>query len=159
MISYVLAVVCAVLILAADQLTKYLVTQNLAVAQSAPFIPGLFRFTHVENGGAAWGFLSGHTWILLSLTIVVILICFALLIQYGLKSKIMFWSVSLILAGGVGNMIDRIFRGGTVVDFLDCCFLDFPVFNVADCAIVIGSLLLALYFLKDVINEIKDRRN
>ena len=85
-------------------------------------------------------------------------VCVFCLVKYG-KNKLFFWSVCLVLSGGVGNMIDRVFRGGSVVDFLHFEFWpSFPVFNIADCAVVIGGGMLVLYFVLDIINEYKKKR-
>ena len=87
------------------------------------------------------------------------IICVALLIKEGFKNKLLFFSVSLILSGGIGNMIDRIFRDGNVVDFIHLHFMPtFPVFNIADCAVCIGACLLLLHFIIDMIKDYKIRR-
>ncbi len=148
--SYILAAVCSALLLVADQWTKHYIVTHFTLSESRPFIEGVLDFTYVHNKGGAWGMLSGYTWILLAATIVIMIICIALLLKNGFKSKLMFWSICFILAGGLGNMIDRIFRGGNVVDFLHLHFMpNFPVFNVADCGVVIGCGLLILYFILD----------
>ena len=82
-----------------------------------------------------------------------------MLIKEGFKNKLLFFSVCLILSGGIGNMIDRIFRNGNVVDFIHLHFMpEFPVFNIADCAVCIGAGLLLLYFIIDMIKDYKIRR-
>lgn len=157
--SYIIAAVVGVLMLAADRYTKYLA--ELYVPMTGPgveFIPDVISFWRTNNGGAAWGFLEGHTWLLLSLTVVIMIICVAMLLKYGLKNKLLFWALTLVLSGGVGNLIDRIFNGGMVVDFIYLEFMDFPTFNVADCAIVIGAGLMVLYFILDMIKETKKRK-
>lgn len=156
MISYVLAIVSFFVLIAADQITKYIVISNMTLNSSVEFLPGFMNFWYIHNQGGAWGFLEGHTWILLSLTILIMIICVAMLLKFGIRNKLMFWSVALILSGGTGNMIDRIFRGGKVIDFMHFEFIDFPVFNVADCAIVVGALLLVLYFAVDMYKESKE---
>ncbi len=159
MVSYILAAVTAVLTLVADQFTKVYISNNFEMAKSYEFLPGLIDITYIHNDGAAWGMLGGYTWLLLSITIVVMLICIALLLKYGMRDKLLFWSAMLILSGGLGNMIDRIFRSGMVIDFLHFEFWPtFPVFNVADCAIVVGTCLLAFYFFKSLIDEEKQKR-
>lgn len=159
MVSYILAAVTAVLALVADQFTKVYISNNFEMAKSYEFLPGLIDITYIHNDGAAWGMLGGYTWLLLSITMVVMLICIALLLKYGMRDKLLFWSAMLILSGGLGNMIDRIFRSGMVIDFLHFEFWPtFPVFNVADCAIVIGTCLLAFYFFKSLIDEEKQKR-
>ncbi len=153
MTSYVLAVIIGVVFLALDQITKYIVVQNMPLGADADFIPGFIGFWHINNKGGAWGFLEGYTWILLSVTIIVMIICFALLLKHGIKNKLLFWAITLVLSGGLGNMIDRIFNGGEVVDFIHLEFMKFPVFNIADCAIVVGAALLVLYFVVDMASD------
>lgn len=154
MVSYILAAVTGVIVLAADQFTKYFISNNFEMAKSYEFLPGIIDITYIHNDGAAWGMLGGYTWLLLSITIVVMLGCIALLLKWGLRDKIMFWSAMLILSGGVGNMIDRIFRGGNVIDFLHFEFWPtFPVFNIADCAICVGAGLIILSLFKSIIDE------
>ena len=118
MVSYILAVICSVLVLGADQLTKYLVAADFTLGETRDFLPGLIDFTYIHNRGGAWGMLYGHTYILLPVTVVIMALCVFLYIKYGKKSKLLFWAIALVLSGGIGNMIDRVFRGGNVVDFL-----------------------------------------
>lgn len=160
MITYILAAITGALVLCADQFTKVYVQNHFEMAKSYDFLPGLIDITYIHNDGGAWGMLGGYTWLLLSVTIVVMLVCIALLLKYGAKDKMMFWAIVLVLSGGVGNMIDRIFRGGKVIDFLHFEFWPtFPVFNIADCAIVVGAGLLMLYFFKGIIDEEKQKRS
>lgn len=158
MVSYILAVITAVAALVLDQFTKYYISNNFVMAETKPLIPHVLGITYVYNTGGAWGMLKDQTWLLLSVTIVIMLVCIALLLKFGVKNKLMFWAITLILSGGVGNMIDRIFRGGRVIDFFDLLFMEYPVFNVADCAIVIGAGMLLLYFLIDMIKESIQKR-
>lgn len=153
MVNYVLAVIVGIVMLVADRVTKYFVVSGTQLNDSFELIPGFIGFWHVHNKGGAWGFLDGYTWILLSITIIVMIICFAMLLKHGLKNKLLFWAITLVLSGGIGNMIDRIFNGGVVIDFLHFEFIDFPVFNIADCAIVLGGGLLILYFIVDFVKE------
>ncbi len=156
---YLLAGIISLLFLVADQLTKWYIASNFTLTQTKPFIEGLIDFTYVHNKGGAWGLMEGHTWILLSLTFFIMIVCIALLIKEGFKNKLLFFSVCLILSGGIGNMIDRIFRNGNVVDFIHLHFMpEFPVFNIADCAVCIGAGLLLLYFIIDMIKDYKIRR-
>lgn len=152
--SYILAALLSALLLAADQFTKYLITANFVLGQSKPFWPGVLEFTYIHNNGGAWGLMEGHTWLLLTVTLLIMIVCIALLIKKGLKNKLLFWAICLILSGGLGNMVDRLFRGGEVVDFLHLQFMPkFPVFNIADCAVCIGAGLLLLYFVIDIIRD------
>ncbi len=154
MISYILAVICAILLLVADAVSKIYIMSNFALGESAPFIKGLIDIIYIHNKGAAWGMLSGHTVVLLIFTAVVMIFCIFFLWKYAKKSKLLFWAISLVLSGGLGNMYDRIFRDGNVVDFLHFEFWpDFPIFNIADCGVVIGAGLLILYFVIDTVKE------
>lgn len=162
MVSYILAIVTGAVVLVADQFTKFLVSTNLEISKSYDILPKfldkIIGITYINNSGGAWGMLGGYTWLLLSVTIVIMLVCIALLLRCGIRDKLMFWAIILILSGGIGNMIDRIFRNGNVVDFLEFKFIRFPIFNVADCAIVVGAGILLLYFFKDMIDESKTKR-
>lgn len=158
MVSYIFAVITAAVFLVADQFTKYYISNNFTENVSYEFLPGILGITYINNTGGAWGMFRDQTWLLLSVTIVIMLVCIALLLKYGLKNKLMFWAMNLILSGGVGNLIDRVAREGHVRDFLDLRFMDYPVFNIADCAIVIGAGLLILYFVIDILKENKEKR-
>jgi signal peptidase II len=128
-----------------DQITKYIVVQNFAeIGDTLPLWPNVFHFTYVINTGAAFSFFRGQVEILrwISLVVSLILIIYvwftprlALLEQLG---------YGFILAGAIGNGIDR-FLFGYVVDFLDFRLINFPVFNIADVAINIGVILLLIY--------------
>ena len=159
MISYILAILSGVCLLGVDQYTKAYIVSEMQLLEEREFINGLIDIVYIHNKGGAWGMLQGHTWILVSVTIAVMFVCIALLLKHGFKNKLMFWSVTLVLFGGIGNMIDRIFREGNVVDFLHFEFWpSFPVFNVADCGIVIGAGLLILYFVLDMIKESRQKK-
>ena len=135
----------SVLVIVADYFTKMLAV-NVFKVNEITVIKDILYFTYVENRGAAFGMLQNHRWIFITVTTVVI----ALIILYVLikkpKRKIELTALSLICGGGIGNMIDRIFLS-YVVDFIDVRIINFPVFNVADCAVVIGCGLLILYLL------------
>ena len=156
MLSYILAVVSAVLLLGADQLTKYLVSAGFTLGERREFLNGFIDLTYIHNRGGAWGLLYGKTYILIPITVIVMAVCIIHYKKYGKKNKLLFWAIMLVLSGGIGNMIDRVFRDGNVIDFLHFEFFpSFPVFNVADCAIVVGAGLLILYFLIDSVKESK----
>lgn len=156
---FVIAGLVSALFLVADQLSKAYVVENFILTETRPFIDGFIDLTYVHNKGGAWGIMDGHTWMLLSLTLLIMIVCIAMLIKNGFKSKLLFFSVCMIISGGIGNMIDRIFRGGEVVDFIHLHFMpDFPVFNIADCAVCIGAGLLFLYFVVDMIKDYRKRR-
>ena len=160
MVSFIVAVLGGLAILVIDELTKYFIISNFSLGQSADFIKGLIDIVYIHNEGAAWGMLSGKTWILVAFTTVAMGFCGYLLWKYGRENKLMLTGLSLVVSGGIGNLIDRIFRNGKVIDFLHFEFWpEFPVFNVADCAIVVGVGFLMLYFVMDTINEYKSKKS
>ena len=157
MISYLLAIFTGLFVVGFDQYTKYLIKTTMVLSDKKGFIPGLVEISFIENTGSAWGMLSGHTLLLVIFTAIVMILLVIFLLKAGKKNKLLFWAIILIMSGGLGNMIDRIFRGGRVVDFLQFEFYpSFPVFNVADCAIVVGAGFLMLYFIIDAIREKKN---
>ena len=159
MVSYIVALLTGLCLLGFDQYTKALIIKNFHLSESKPFINGFIDLVYVQNTGGAWGLLSGQTVILLLITIIIMIFCVVVLVRYAKNNKLLFWSVVLVLFGGIGNMIDRIFRDGIVIDFLHFEFWpQFPVFNIADCGIVIGAGLLILYFLIDIKNDYKQKK-
>lgn len=159
MITYVLALVCGLLILSLDQLTKYIVSSTFSLGETKEFLNGFIEFCFVENPGSAWGMLAGKTYLLIGFTAIAMAACIFYYIKYGNKNRLLLWAISLVVSGGIGNMIDRVFRGGKVIDFLHFEFFPtFPVFNIADCAVVIGSGLFILYVVLDMIKESKSKK-
>jgi len=129
-------------IVAADQFTKYLTVANLALGERAPFIPGLLRFTYIQNTGAAFSSFEGQQWLF-----ALIFVVFTCLVIWEYRKKSMpfssfeRWCIAAIYGGGLGNMIDRV-RLGYVVDMIETEFMEFPVFNVADCFITCGCIAM-----------------
>ena len=156
MLSYILAVVCGLIIVCLDQTSKYYIISNFELGQTKEFLTGLIDIVYIHNEGAAWGVLSGKTALLVCFTLIALALCVMLCIKFGNKNKLLLWALTLVISGGIGNFIDRAFRDGKVIDFLHFEFWPtFPVFNVADCTIVIGVGLLILYFVIDIIKEKK----
>ncbi|SEN16976.1 signal peptidase II [Lihuaxuella thermophila] len=138
----------AVFILILDQSTKWLIVKNMSLYESIPVIDGFFHITSHRNPGAAFGILKHQQWLFITVTIFVIAIILYYLWQLKNERPWMSFSFALILGGAIGNLIDRI-QTGEVVDFLDFRFGDyhFPIFNVADSAIVVGVCILVLITL------------
>ena len=147
--TYILALVVAALVVVADQITKLLIATNLTSESCFPVLGGLFNIRFVENSGAAWSILEGKTWLLVAISLAIMAVCVFMLIKKTYGSKLMFWAISLVLAGGVGNLIDRVF------DFIEFGFIDFPVFNVADIAVCTGAGLVVLMFIIESIEDYK----
>ncbi len=132
-------------IVAADQITKYLTVENITQFADMEAIPGLFHLTHVHNTGAAWSSFQGMIW----LFALVFAVFTAAIIWEFSKKRLPFttferWCIVAIFGGGLGNMIDRL-RLGYVIDMIELDFMNFPVFNVADCFISCGTVLLLLH--------------
>ncbi|MBP3626987.1 MAG: signal peptidase II [Clostridia bacterium] len=158
MISFLLPILCGVIFLIADQISKAYFLANFTLGQSAEFIPGIIDFVYIHNTGSAWGMFSGKTIFLIVISLIVMAVCIGILIKLKNNNMLMTWSIILVLSGGIGNLIDRVFRGGKVVDFLHFEFYpEFPVFNIADCAVVIGGGLLILAYVLDIVKESKNK--
>ena len=139
------ALIAAVLV-AVDQLVKYLVMTRIPLGEHVPFIPYILDLTYVTNTGAAFSIFSEHTWAL-ALVSLVMSILLALALWKGLfKHPLGKLTLTLLLAGAVGNLIDRALRH-YVVDMFNVLFIDFAVFNVADICVVVGGIAAGLYYL------------
>jgi signal peptidase II len=139
--------IVALIGLAVDQLTKYWVVQGLKLGQSIPLWEGVFHFTYVTNKGAAFSLFTGGVWWLRWLSLIVSLALMALALLGPKMSRWEQAGYGFILAGALGNGLDR-FLAGEVVDFLDLRLIRFPVFNMADVFINIGiACLLASFFV------------
>ncbi len=152
----ILSVCLIVGIVLFDQITKWIVVETIPLHGRVPFLEGFVEFYHIRNEGAAWGMLADHRWVFLVFSTVGIIGMCYVLYKYGKESALMRWAIAFIVGGGIGNMIDRLFRVGEagehfVVDFLNFQFISFPVFNVADSFISIGAVLFVLYVIKDEI--------
>ena len=132
----------AVALILVDQLVKYWALTCLSPVGSISVIDGLLRLTYVENYGAAFGILQGQRWLLIVVTLAILAAACWLIASGRIRGTVERLCVSLIVAGGAGNLIDRILRG-FVVDYIDINELfSYPMFNLADCCVVIGAVLM-----------------
>ncbi len=139
------ALIAAVLV-AVDQLVKYLVMTRIPLGEHVRFIPCILDLTYVTNTGAAFSIFSEHTWVL-ALVSLAMSIVLALALWRGLfKHPLGRLTLTLLLAGAVGNLIDRAFRG-FVVDMFNVLFMNFAVFNVADICVVVGGIAAGIYYI------------
>ncbi len=151
--------IIAVATVALDQISKILVLTHLYESQ-LKLIPNIFHLTYVENRGMAFGLLADHRWVFLILSVVGIALMGFYLYMFA-KTTLSRISLSLIIGGGIGNMIDRV-RLGFVVDFLDFCA--FPrlwswVFNIADAAVCVGAALFMFDLIVDTARELIDKKS
>lgn len=139
----IFVVIAAVL----DQLSKLWVVGNIPLHGEIPVLDGIFHLTYAQNTGAAWSMLSGMQWLFL-----LIFLAFTLGIVWEFSQKrwpfttFDRWCIAVVYAGGLGNIIDRI-RLGYVVDMIEVEFIDFPVFNLADCCITCGCIALIVHLI------------
>ena len=145
--QYLFMALFAAGVIAADQITKYLVLTHIPLYAQTEAVPGLFHLTYVQNTGAAFSSFQGMQWLF-----VLIFLVFTVAIVWEFSKKrwpfktFERWCIAAIYAGGLGNMIDRM-RFGYVVDMIAVDFIDFPVFNVADCFITCGCILLIFHLI------------
>lgn len=144
--TIILAFIMMAVMIAADQLIKVWALKQLSLIESIPLIQGVLHLTYVENRGAAFGMLQGKVGILLIVTGIFLAGMLIAILTGKIKDKFLIWSFSLVIAGGIGNLIDRAFRG-FVVDYIDFRLIHFPVFNLADCCVVVGIFFVLLYEL------------
>lgn len=137
-------------VIAIDQLTKWLIVKNMNLGDSITVIPHFFYITSTRNTGAAFSILEGQMWLFYAITIVVILGIIYYIQKHAKFKYLLGVSLALILGGAIGNFIDRLFRG-EVVDFVQLHFVhyDFAIFNVADSSLTIGVILLFIFVLMD----------
>ncbi len=149
------ALIIGILIAVLDQIIKYFVSQYLQPIGSVSVIDNLFSLTYVENNGVAFGMFSDMRWLFVVLTVVLIAFIVAYMFKKRPKEKIFYISTALIIGGGIGNLIDRIFYG-YVIDYLSLSFFP-PVCNFADYCITIGTVILMIYllFFSDLFNTPK----
>ena len=133
-------------LLGLDQWLKHWITVNLPLGETLPLLPGFIQLRTVHNYGAAWSSFSGQRWLLVAVTCCIVAAVAAALIRRVVRHPLGVAAGTLIISGGLGNIIDRV-RLGYVVDMLDFQFMNYPVFNLADCCIVCGCILGAGYYL------------
>ncbi len=153
---FALLSIFAAVIVALDQFTKYLTVTHIPLYGDVEFIPGFLKFTYVRNTGAAFSSFEGMQWLF-----ALIFAVFTVMILWEYFKKPMGFTkfdrflIAAIYGGGLGNMIDRV-RLGYVVDMIETEFIQFPVFNVADCFITCGCIALMVslvFFNKEVWKE------
>jgi len=138
--------ILAAVLVALDQLVKYLVSANIPLGGSVPFLPYIMDLTYVQNTGCAFSLLERHTWLLTIISAVMSVVLAVALAKGFFKHPLGKIAIALVLAGAVGNLIDRALYG-YVVDMFRTLFIDFAVFNVADICVVVGGIAAAAYYL------------
>lgn len=143
--QFFLYVLFAALAVVLDQVAKYLTVLYIPLGEAVPFLPGVLQLTYVQNDGAAFSSFQGRQ----GMFLLIFLVFTGMVLYEYFKKPMAFtrferWCIAAIYAGGLGNMIDRL-RQGYVVDMIETVFMEFPVFNVADCFITCGCALLMVH--------------
>ncbi|MBO8155312.1 MAG: signal peptidase II [Bacillaceae bacterium] len=146
--------IIALVIIALDQWTKWLIVKNMEIGDRITLIEHFLYITSHRNQGAAWGILQGQMWFFYIVTVIVLGVVIYYLQKYGKEQPVLGVSLGLILGGAIGNFIDRLFRK-EVVDFIDVYIFtyNYPIFNVADSALVVGVILIVILTFLDERNK------
>ena len=152
--SILISFISIAVLTAADQVIKFFVERYLQPIGTAEFINGFIDWNYVRNTGAAFGSFSQSTTMLSIVTGAVILAGIILIATKKIKSKFYLTCAVMIISGGLGNLIDRIFKG-YVVDFIDVQFADFAVFNFTDILVTVGAIALMIYIIVDMVRDRK----
>ena len=142
-----IAIVIILILTICDQLLKSWVASSIVLGGSKQLIPGIIELTTLRNSGAAWSIFEGQQTFFTIITIVAIIVIGYFIWQYR-KNIPMLIGLSLIMAGTIGNFIDRL-RQGYVVDMFETTFINFPIFNIADMCLTIGVIWLIICILKE----------
>lgn len=140
-----------------DQLTKWLSVEFLSKIDTLPIIKNVIHLTYVENRGAAFGMFADKRWVFMITSTVMIVGLLAYLYLGLSENRLYAVSISMIISGGIGNMIDRIALG-YVVDFIDFRLINFAVFNGADSFVCVGAGLLVLALVLDIVKEARGKK-
>lgn len=151
---FISLIVGAVLVII-DQIIKYFISAYLQPVGSVSVIDNIFSLTYVENKGVAFGMFSDMRWIFVALTSILLVIIIFYMFKKRPKGKFFYVCAALIIGGGIGNLIDRIFYG-YVIDYLSLSFFP-PVCNFADYCITAGTIMLVIYllFFSDILDRSK----
>jgi signal peptidase II len=138
----------ALVVIAIDQFTKWLIVKNMELGESIPIIDNVLYITSHRNRGAAWGILQNQMWFFYIITVIFVIGVIYYIQKYGKQDKFLGLALALILGGAIGNFIDRVWRK-EVVDFIHTYIFsyNFPVFNIADSALCIGVALILIQTL------------
>ncbi len=145
---FLLAILSFVVLIAIDQISKYLIVSRMDLYSSIPLIKNVFEIHYIQNHGAAWGLLENQQLLFIICAIVACIFGSIFFIKCARANQLKTLQVCIILimAGAVGNLIDRI-RLQYVIDFIYIKLIDFPVFNIADCYVTVGFFLTVIMIL------------
>ncbi len=154
MVPYLALLLSAVLAVA-DQLIKLLVKARLAPIGDISLLDGVLHLTYVENRGMAFGMMQGQKWLLIWVTALVLLVLIAGIMMGKIRKPATLFTTAVIIGGGVGNLIDRVYRG-YVIDYIDFRIINFAVFNFADICVTCGTAVLLVILFVEMLREGKN---
>ena len=140
-----------------DQLIKYYVDLRLKPVGTVPFIEGFMQFSYYENDGAMMGMMSGKTLTMTILAVICLVVIMFVIFSGKVKLGVDYCCIVLMMSGGLGNIIDRIFRG-YVIDYIEVLFIDFYIFNFADCLVTVAAALLIANQIYEIFKENKAKK-
>ncbi len=147
---FVFSLVLIAVLIALDQLIKIIVDSTISIGSVIEVIKfgdvKIFSLSHVRNSGAAWSIMQGKTWFLVGVPLIVCGIGVYYMYRQKDKSRFQLVSLALLVAGGIGNLIDRV-RLHEVIDYIRFEPFNFPVFNFADICVVVGAIMFAIYII------------
>ncbi len=155
--SVIVAIFLCCALIGVDQIIKILVINYLKPVQYIDVIDGVLRFRYVENTGAIFGSFSAHTALLTIFSVILLGVTIFFLVSNKNKNKLVDLCLLFMISGGIGNIIDRI-RLHYVVDYIEPLFVNFAVFNFADCLITIGAFTLIIYLIIDLVKDTKKNK-
>ena len=152
-----LTIMTIALLIAIDQIIKFIVLKHLEPIGSITVIDKVLSLTYVENTGAAFGSFSGYTRVLSVFTALVLIVGLIYLLSGKIQSKVIYWGLTLIIAGGAANLTDRVGRH-FVIDYIDPLFVKFAVFNFADILVTVGAFIVIIYLLYEIVRDSKNAK-
>lgn len=152
-----LSFLAVILLLVTDQVIKYFVDLKLKGNPAVVVIKNVLQFNYLENDGAMLGMMGGKTALMTVLAVVCVIVMIAVVFTGIIKDPIDYWCTLLMIAGGLGNIVDRIFRG-YVIDYIEVLFIDFYIFNFADCLITVSAFALIFYQMYLIYRDTKEKK-
>lgn len=153
----IFTIIAVFVLTAIDQIIKYFIEANLKPDGIKMLIPNVLQLHYSENDGAMMGFMQGKTTAMIFAALVILVVLFFLIFSKKIKFGFFYCCLVGIISGGLGNIIDRIFRG-YVVDYIEALFVDFYIFNFADCLVTAGAFLIIIYEIYDLVRESKNKK-
>ena len=153
----IITILAVVILTAIDQIIKFFIENSLKPNGIKVLIPNVLQLHYSENDGAMMGFMKGKTTVMIIAALIILLVLLVIVFSKKIKFGFLYCCLIAIVSGGLGNIIDRIFRG-YVVDYIEALFVDFYIFNFADCLVTVGAFLIIIYEIYDLIKESKQKK-